>query len=323
MTAPAERLEIGLSCMPTAVLLMLARVSSRLRPLVTYPGWEFGAAEVNPTWPVRLRLAMWRICNRRRVSRPIRVRWHHGHRVHLHLGNDLSRQLFVAGCIEPNEFCLLDRVVSPGMVFIDVGANDGLYTLFAAAKVGDSGVVIAFEPSSREFDRLQANLILNRLGFVQPVRIGLARQHGHGRLRIAGYGHEGHNTLGEFVYDSVDRERFEDVELTTLDSFLTGRKLKRVDVIKLDVEGAEMSVLEGAVQTLSESRPLLLLELLDPALRRQGHSAAEVVEFLLDLGYEIYNFSSSTGLPVRADPGSEYSENVVAAHRDRQGWDLC
>src|SRR5436305_11165915 len=89
------------------------------------------------------------------------------------------------------------------MTFIDGGANEGVYTLFAAARVGSNGAVWAFEPSRRELARLNANIDVNRFS-VRVLPIALADFSGEGRLTIAGYEHEGQNTLGAFAYEGVD-----------------------------------------------------------------------------------------------------------------------
>jgi hypothetical protein len=88
-------------------------------------------------------------------------------------------------------------------------------------------------------------------------------------------------------------------------------------VIKLDVEGAEFAVLQGARHTLTSSRPLLLLELSDDALREQQSSAAEVLGLLGSLGYDVFTFDPASGRPARAAGGARLSPNVVAAHPDR------
>jgi precorrin-6B methylase 2 len=80
----------------------------------------------------------------------------------MYLGNDLSRCLYVGGTYEPMSSCFFPKL-QPGMTFIDVGANDGLYSLFAAKRVGPTGTVLALEPDRREFARLERNLRLNRL----------------------------------------------------------------------------------------------------------------------------------------------------------------
>jgi FkbM family methyltransferase len=263
----------------------------------------------------RLRLALWQYCHARRMERPIRMSWGRALQIYVYLGNDASRCLFVGGCIEPNEFAFLGGCLEPGMVFVDVGANEGIFTLFAAERVTGGGSVLAVEPSRREFERLQANLRLNALQNVRTSRLGLSNASGEGVLHVAGYPHEGHNTLGGFVYGSVTPSHTEAVVLERLDDLVEAEGFGRVDVLKLDAEGAEYAVLEGARRTLAQHRPLLLLELSDAALQRQGRSVAAILGLLREAQYDLYTFDVASGRPVPAAPGRPLSPNVVAAPR--------
>src|SRR5262249_47782563 len=144
--------------------------------------------------------------------------WHAQTRVEVALGNDESFCVYVAGSFEPNEFAFLDRTLRRRMTFLDIGANDGLYTLFAARRVGRSGSVLAFEPSSRERRVLERNVALNRLKNVVVVPSALANEAGQATLQIAPALHGGHNTLGGFAYDGVDAVATERVPVEALDA---------------------------------------------------------------------------------------------------------
>ena len=294
-----------------AAVLEAARAAAFLRPLAPYPGWTFGSDWDNPDPAFRLRRDIWEYFHRRRLETPLTFDWYDGLKLHLYLGNDLSRQLFIAGCVEPNEMALLDSVLAPGMVFIDGGANDGLYSLLAARKVGGTGRVWAFEPSGREFGRLQRNLALNGIENVRPFPVALADRNGEETLTIAGYEHEGQNTLGEFVHEGVETRGREQVVVRKLDDLVKEEGLSRIDVLKLDVEGAEKRVLDGARNVLARFRPLVLFEAQDAALGKQGSSRAEVFDFFTSVGYRLYAFRSATGKPALVKDGA-LSDNIVA-----------
>jgi FkbM family methyltransferase len=291
-------------------LLAIAPHVAILRPLVPYPSWSWDADWSNPDVGYQLRERIWQYFHDRRIEAPMTVTWYHGTRLRLFLGNDLSRQIYVGGCIDPNEFAFLDRFLKPGMTFVDAGANDGIYSLFAARRVGRSGTTWAFEPSKRELDRLSENLELND-GNVRVFPIALAEKTGYASLTIADYEHEGQNTLGDFAYDLVTKARDEIVELTTLDAVTRSNPLKRLDVLKLDVEGAELRALLGAVGTLREHRPLLLFEVSEPSLMHQGTSRLDLLDAVRAQDYTVYAFDRSTGFPIPAVEGS-YSDNMLA-----------
>ncbi len=280
---------------------------ARLRP---HPGWYLGSGErvSNGLW-TGVRRQLWRA-----LKTPTLIPWLEGLRVFLYPGNETSRALFVTGLYEPNEFCLLDRILRPGMTFIDVGANMGLYALFAARKVQQQGLVLALEPSSREFQRLKRNVEANLLANVRLLQLGVFNCRSEAELLIAADPQSGHNTLGAFAYDTP-LEATERVSLDRLHDIIEREGLTRVDVVKMDIEGAELCALEGAAEVLARFHPVVLLELSDRSLRRQRCSSAQVWEFLCQSGYRIYAFDERTGLPLPARQKPYFdSENVVAVH---------
>jgi FkbM family methyltransferase len=290
-------------------ILALAESLTVVRPLVPYPKWRFDADLNNPDLAFLLRRRLWQYFSDRKREGPIITRWHHGTRLCVYLGNDLSRQIYVAGCIEPNEFAFLDRYLKAGMTFFDAGANDGIYTVFAAERVGREGVVYTFEPSQREMSRLRHNLALNQLS-ARIFPMALADFNGTAELDVAGYGHEGLNTLGAFAYD-VEGGRQEMVEVARLDDVIDREPVERLDAIKIDVEGAELRLLRGAEATLRRYRPVLIFEASEASLRHQGSSVEELLEYLRAHDYALYLFDPYSGLPAPATSGA-YSDNMIA-----------
>ncbi|MEA2804042.1 MAG: hypothetical protein QOE49_4137 [Rhodospirillaceae bacterium] len=288
----------------------------RLKPR---PGWMFAHEYYEQRrWLACRRGALWEAAREKDLAVPITVRWHGSTTVDLTLGNDNSLCLYVCGSFEPNEFAFLDRVLRPGMVFVDVGANDGYYTLFAARRVGPSGRVVAAEPSSRERAHLQRNLGRNGLDNVSVVPAAIGAAVGLADLHLAHGVHAGHNTLGSFAHDDVVRASLERVPVEPLDAVIARLGLARVDFVKIDVEGAEASVIAGAAAMLGAMRPLMLIEVNDKALRAQGNCADSLMATLRDdLRYEIFVFSPVTGLLERPTDGNPLSANVVAIPGER------
>ena len=293
----------------------LAESIAILRPLVPYPRWRTDVDLNNPDFAFQLRRWLWQHFNDRKQDAPVIVPWHGGTRLRLFLGNDISGQIYIAGCMEPNEFAFLDRILRPGMTFLDVGANDGIFAVFAASRVGPDGTVWAFEPSSREVARLQFNLDLNHLS-VRVFPIALADVSGQANLTVAGYEHEAHNTLGAFAYQGIEAKGTETVVVRQLDAVLQDNPLPRIDVIKLDVEGAELRVLRGAISTLERYRPYILFEVSEKSLHHQNSTREELLTFLQSQRYRLYTFDPLTGLPMAASPGV-YSDNMIAVPAER------
>ena len=294
----------------------LAPGVARLKPR---PGWMFAEEYYDQRrWLACRRGALWEAAREKELAVPITVRWHGGTTVDLTLGNDNSLCLYVCGSFEPNEFAFLDKVLRPGMVFVDVGANDGYFTLFAARRVGPAGRVVAAEPSSRERAHLQRNLGRNGLDNVSVIPAAIGATSGLADLHLAHGVHAGHNTLGGFAHDDVVRASLERVAIEPLDSVIARLGLARVDFVKIDVEGAEARVIAGASNVLTSMRPMMLIEVNDKALRAQNHCAESLIETLCgDLPYEIFVFSPITGLVEPRRDGEPLSPNVVAVPCER------
>ena len=284
-----------------------------------WPGWAFADEYyVERQWPACRRGALWEAARDNNLVVPLTVPWLGGTSVDVTLGNDNSLCLYVCGSFEPNEFSFLDRVLKPGMGFVDVGANDGYYTLFAARRVGTGGRVAAVEPSSRERAHLERNLMRNGIDNVEIVPAALGAAAGHADLHLAHGAHTGHNTLGRFAHDDVVPARIERVPLETLDAVVARLGLTRVDVVKIDVEGAEANVIAGGWTVLTTLRPVLMMELNDGALRAQGSSEASLLATLRgELEYEILVFSTSTGLALMQTEGIPLSANIIAVPSER------
>jgi FkbM family methyltransferase len=210
----------------------------------------------------------------------------------------------------------MSQTLAEGMTMIDIGAHMGMYTMTASKLVGESGVVVAMEPSTREFQRLTFHVNLNDLRNVRCLQVAGSSVSGEATLKIASEWNSGHNTIGEFFNPEVETIREERVLTQTLDAVVSAQNLERVDLIKIDVEGHEMQVLAGAVETLTRFRPSLLIEVFEETLRRQGASVETVLDFLTEHGYVLNEFSDVDGslVPLSRSPGNE-SRNLVALPR--------
>ena len=282
--------------------------------LEPYPGWVLGSGQ-SASPETRFRRAIWRL-----FPKPFTVSWLDGLHLTLYPGNETSRSIFVTGRYEPNEFCLLSKILKPAMTFVDVGANTGLYTLYAARRVGADGSVLAIEPSTREMGVLKRNVEINALNNVRVRQLALSDHASEVELLVARVQNSGHNTLGAFGYNTPLDHR-EKTRTECLDAIVQAEGLSRVDVIKMDIEGAELSALHGALNTLRRDHPLLLLELADRLLRHQNASSAELLSLLGQHGYRMYGFDPSTGLPALLVWRDYFdSENIVAIAEDSLPW---
>jgi FkbM family methyltransferase len=223
------------------------------------------------------------------------------------LTDEIAREVCLTGCYEPPVTRILQRHLAPGRVMVDVGANWGYFSLLAAAAVGTSGRVLALEPDPRQFARLHANARLN--GFTQMTAIAAAASASRGSAILSGYredtGNRGVSRIaapasgaGAAEADDAHGPRF-DVECVTVDGTASG--LARVDIVKIDVEGAELDVLRGMHAGLAQrTYRALLLEIHPELLRLRGQTGDACVRLLLDAGYRGWTIDQSPRTYVRA-----------------------
>ncbi len=209
------------------------------------------------------------------------------------LQDSVSRESFFNGRYEPLESLLVLEILQPGMTFVDVGANWGYFTLLAAQKVGASGKVISIEPDPRMFDRLEKNIARNNLDCVQTIRA--AASNFQGVVSLNGFdetrGNFGLSTLGGG--DSRNAHTFQ-VTTTRLDDTLVARGIEHVDLLKMDIEGAEGVAIDGLQNFLRKGAiSRILLELHPHLLHQLGSSVSEVIGTLRGFGYDIHRIDHS------------------------------
>jgi FkbM family methyltransferase len=215
---------------------------------------------------------------------------------------------------EPGEALFVEAYLLPGMTIVDVGAHGGFYTLLGRRIVGRSGSVIAFEPSPRERRRLRLNLRANRFSDVRVVPYAVGDQIGETDFYVV---HGLETGFGGRHRPSVPG-RIESlrVEQTTLDAGLAALAVEAVDLLKLDVEGGELDVFQGAPSLLSRvPRPVVLCEISEERSASWGHRGRDVHEHLARLGYRWFATTLDGGLAeIEAD---DFHGNYVAVPAER------
>lgn len=213
---------------------------------------------------------------------------------------------------ESHEVSFILTALKPGMIFFDVGANAGLFAISAAKKIGVKGV-FAFEPCSSTCELLKRNLLLNRLADVNVVQVALGDSAGGGVLQINACGKDGLYTLGQATHPSSKVIGQEDVRITTLDVFMKDYNIPRVDVMKVDIEGAELMMFRGARNLLERAdAPLILYEGFGFLTRGFFYHPVEILWFLESCGYCIFLLNSETGEISELAPDYRYDSMVIA-----------
>lgn len=188
----------------------------------------------------------------------------------------LEWTMFFYGDYEPFIQKIIMSVLRPGDIVIDVGANIGIHSLVMAQTVGKTGAVYSFEPHPIIFNKLVTNIGLNNMRWVHPIKAALSDSSGQAVLQ--GFGESSNQGTSTLCTSDKTNNQFQ-IKTITLDEFVASTKIPSLSLIKIDVEGHELNVLQGAIKTLATFKPLIIFE----------NSKKNIpCELFWNLGYAIY-----------------------------------
>ncbi len=233
------------------------------------------------------------------------VRTRRGFLLQIDQADWLGRHVYVTGEYEPETSDVMEALLRPGDTMVDIGANIGYFTLLAAQRVGASGSVHAFEPVNATRESLLANISLNHFkDRIQVHSEAVSNHSGELNFFVGPPDHRGTSSLRQLEHAS---------ETVTVPTAPLSELLPpdtSVQLVKIDVEGAEYSVLEGMRPLLESQHPHLILEMTDEYLRGMGHSAAMIRDELHNLGYHMYAIQANGLIPLRPEdpePAAQYN----------------
>jgi FkbM family methyltransferase len=195
--------------------------------------------------------------------------------------------------VERKELIFYVSHILEGMVVFDVGANMGVLTLLFSKLVGSTGTVHTFEACSETFQRLKAmcetaechNIVLNRVA--ASDNIGKAKLHVYDRAH-SGWNSLANRPLREYGID-LDPVAIEEVQAVTIDGYCEGNGILQIDLLKVDVEGAEYQVLQGARRMLKCQKVRCCVFEFGQTTFDMGNKPDEIEYYLKQLGYRVQN----------------------------------
>jgi FkbM family methyltransferase len=212
--------------------------------------------------------------------------------------DSVAREVCYTGWYEPQETQLASRLLRPGDVFVDVGANWGYFSLAAAHWVGPRGRIVAFEPEPRLYGMLASNIAANRLTSIDARQIAVAA--GPGSLSFVAFRADEGNWGRSHAAGPGVRTDFT-CPTVGLDDALDAAGVDRVRLVKVDVEGGEAAVLTGMRAGLAAGRyRYVLLECHPQLLAARGESERDCVQALLGAGYRAWTIAHSPDIHRRA-----------------------
>jgi len=217
-----------------------------------------------------------------------------GHKMYLDSKDPLL--LSINGIYEKFETMLMCKEIKRGNVVLDIGANIGYYTLIFAKLVGKNGKVYAFEPEPTNFSLLKKNVEINGYENVELVQKAVSNKNGKIKLYL-----DKENTADHRIYNSHDSRKFIEIESIKLDNYFKDHR--KIDFIKMDVQGAECGVFQGMSQLLKNNKSMKIISEFWPiGLKRFGIKPSEYLKQLITKGFKIFEIDEQKKKVVQKTP---------------------
>ncbi|MBB3108136.1 FkbM family methyltransferase [Paenibacillus phyllosphaerae] len=219
------------------------------------------------------------------------------------------------GTWEPDETAWLRQLIKPGDIVFDIGANFGWHATLFSERVGEEGQVHAFEPVSSIHEDAAANLRLNNCQNVRLNREALSDRSGTGTMHIP---KARGGTYAALRMDSrEDSFTVEPCRLETLDHYCQQHELRSIQLVKIDTEGSELLILQGAERMLAAYKPVLLIETDRRMIGKFGGSIEEMARYVKRLGYSIHLFTEGELIEMESIQDLIYGNLICIPKADR------
>jgi FkbM family methyltransferase len=220
------------------------------------------------------------------------------------------------GVYEAEESPYLLRAGEGAQVVFDIGANVGFYSLHWASRIAQGGQIHAFEPVPSTFAWLKRNVEINHLTeVVRTNNFGLSDEKKTLSIYLPAVSGCGAASIKNLHPE--ESSQVVEVDVRTLDDYVSEAGLSRIDLIKIDVEGAELFVIKGGFKTIAQTKPLIFMELLRKWSKPFGYHPNEVLALLGEIGYRCYTFEDNKVIPFDTMTEETVQTNFFFAHPDR------
>lgn len=195
---------------------------------------------------------------------------------------------------EEMETSLLKKMIKKNWRVIDIGANIGYYTILLGKLVGDKGEVYAFEPDKDNVSTLSTNVLANNFNNIKVIEGAISDNTGTTKLYVSKENNGDHRT-----YNNGEKRKSYDVNSYSLDSFFSTKK--RIDFIKIDIQGSEMQAFLGMKNILKNNPNIIIIcEFWPEGLLKAGYTPLQFLTFIKKLGFKISYFDKNQGARVQA-----------------------
>jgi FkbM family methyltransferase len=196
----------------------------------------------------------------------------------------IQQHIYFLGAWDEPGSKFLKNYLKAGDIFMDIGANIGCYTMIASKIVGSEGEIHAFEPVSKVFDKLLFNIQLNNLSNISTNRKAVYETSGTLEFFVSSRENEGMSSI--FRHDTESGE-IEKVKAISIDEYVEKMNIQRIDMMKIDIEGAEIFALKGMKNTIKRFKPIIIMELSEDVLRNIPVESKDVLDIMRSMNYVI------------------------------------
>lgn len=185
------------------------------------------------------------------------------------------------------EFKFIDSIIRPNDIIFDIGANIGIYSLWFSKCINNNGKIYSFEPDEANMERFKYVIGLNNIKSIYPQQIALSNSIGEAKFSI---GLDEQNGLLNDSQSSI--EQYNIVNTNTIDNFCAENSVNVINYLKMDVEGAEWFVLNGATSMLAKHKIKIIQLEINNQLLKYNISVKQLVDFMAAFGYKLYRLNS-------------------------------
>ncbi|NLO19752.1 MAG: FkbM family methyltransferase [Ignavibacteria bacterium] len=236
-----------------------------------------------------------------------------GIKMNLDIREYIQSTLYLFGHYELPLMKYIEKNVKESQVVFDIGANVGFLTLTFSKQAKKNGKVYAFEPEPKNFKKLQENVLLNNFQNISLNNFAISSINDKLKLYLSDDNNFGTHSL---VNERNNSENYVNVDTVKLDDFVFQNNIKKIDWMKIDVEGAELDVVNGAKKTLIDLKPNLIIEVISENMKKRGLSSVLFKKMMLDeFAYFPFLINNSGKLLEDSADNENNSENLVFIHK--------
>ena len=225
----------------------------------------------------------------------------------------IQQQLFWYGYYEKELGDLIKKILKPGDVFLDIGANIGYFSLLAA-KHEPTAKIISFEPVSSVFKILEENISRNAAKNVKAVNAAASDKNGRREIYLSVEDNIG---MSSFQKPENYSGKTEDVKVITIDEWFRSSGLAKVDKIKLDVEGSELAAVKGMQEILQNFKPSVIVEINPETLLPFGLKPADIFSYFSQLNFSAFLILKTAELKKMSSYQTADTNNVLFIHNEK------